>query len=518
MLCNACGATINEGADACPNCGAAVAETSASPEQAPDNQTGDAPTSYETTKLATEADAAPVACAVHDYAVATGACDTCGKPCCKQCLVSDGEGKHCQECSAALNSSASQTAAPVGAQQTAPASQYATSPVHRAPKKSGVGTGMIIAALLVIAIIGVGVWAYLKLSGPTPVKLTARDMELLLTEALGPSQLQMLSTNPEQKKELTKQLKRIFALAYEAEKLGLEKRPKVSSEIDFRTDQSLGAAYQKKNPTAKPSDEDVAVYLQAHPKEFDEFLEANPQYKRMTMGSGEEMKKEFGKLKVMAERARKDGLDKAEATKLMVLLQRSQALAQAYVVELQKPEIEQYYKDHKDELGQVRARHILIKTDPQDLGEAAPNKEEARKKAQSLLERVRNGEDFAALAQQNSDDEGSKVAGGDVGFFGRGSMVPQFEQAAFSLKPGEVSDLVETEYGFHIIKVEEQREPSLDDPEFQDQIVTKLDAGKLEKKIDEIAAASKVEVAEDFKIDAQAPAPPAFPQGGERPF
>ena len=514
MHCNACGAIINEGADTCPNCGEAVSETIASLENAPTDRTltyGEAPTSYETTKLETESDAAPVACAVHDYAVATGNCDACGKPCCDRCLVLDGERKHCQECAGALESSEAQTAEQIEPQHTAPASQPTTAHVSSSPKKSGVGVGLIIVGLLVVALIGAGVWAYLKFSGPTPVKLTARDMELLLNEVMAPNQLQMLSNNPEQKKELTKQIKRILALAYEGEKLGLEKRPKVESEIKFREDQALGAAYQKKNPSVQPSDEEVTAHLQAHPKEFDEFLEANPQFKGKMAGPDEERRKGFAKFKVVTERARKDGLDKEEATKLIILLQRSQVLANAYVVELQKPEIEQYYNEHKEELDQVHARHILISI------QSPENKEEARKQAQSILDRVRSGEDFVSLAKEYSHD-GSKDEGGDLGFFTRGAMVPEFETAAFSLKPGEVSDLVETQFGFHIIKVEEHREPSLDDTVFQQQILTKLDRAQLEKKIDDIAAASKVEVPEDFNITVQPTVPPAFTPGGERPF
>jgi hypothetical protein len=506
MLCNACGVEVSEGTEICPNCGAAASEVSAPLENDQSNRTlasGEEPAVYETTKLD---DAAPVACAVHDYAVAAGNCDECGKPCCDRCLITDGERKQCQECAGALKS---QTAEPA-AQHTAPAAQYQTAPVGRGQKKSGAGTGLVIVGLLVVAIIGAGIWTYLKSSGPRPVKLTAHDMELLLSEALAPNQLQMLSNSPDQKKELTKQLKRILALAYEGEKLGLEKRAKIGSEIKFREDQALGAAYKKKNPSAQPSDEEVTARLEANPKEFDEFLEANPQFKRGG-GPDEEQRKNFAKFKVMAERARKDGLDKEETTKLMLLLQRSQVLAGAYIVELQKPEIEQYYNDHKDELDEVHARHILIRVESPD------SKEEARKQAQTILDRVHGGEDFASLAKQYSHD-GSKDEGGDLGFFGRGAMVPEFEKAAFSLKPGEVSDLVETQFGFHIIKVEEHREPSLDDPAFQQQVLTKLDQTQLEKKIDDIAAASKVEVPEDFNIKTQPTVPPSFAPGGERPF
>lgn len=484
MVCNACGTTMNEEAVVCPSCGAAVAD------QEPADETAQAAVSYETTNLEGEEVSAEEASAEEASAEVT---PTETQP------------------------AETQPSAPAG--QTISSSPNATQRVTRAPKKSGVSTGTIIVVLLVVGIIGLGVWAYLRSSGPTPVKLSARDMELLVNEALDPSQRQMISANEGQKKELAKQLKQLLALAHEAEKKGLEKQPRVKSEIELRTDQALGLVYRRKNPAAKVTDEEATAYLEANPKEYGEFLDENPQLKKMAAQADAEMKKEFATIKVMAERARQDGVDEEEGAKLLVLLQRSQALAGAYLIELQKPEIEQYYNEHKSELGQVRARHILIKTDPNELGETPGGKEEARKKAQSLLERVRSGEDFASLAQEHSDDESSKPNGGDLGFFTRGNMVPQFDQAVFSLKPGEVSNLVETQYGFHIIKVEEQREPSLDDPEFQDQIATKLDRNALEKKIEEIAAASEVEVAEDFKVDAPpAQAPPAFPQGQGNPF
>lgn len=97
----------------------------------------------------------------------------------------------------------------------------------------------------------------------------------------------------------------------------------------------------------------------------------------------------------------------------------------------------------------VRASHILIRVD-QDRDE-----ETARKKAQEILDKIRSGADFAELARQNSHDPGSAPQGGDLRLFPRGQMDPEFEQAAFSLQAGEVSNLVQTAYGFHIIKVTE---------------------------------------------------------------
>ena len=103
---------------------------------------------------------------------------------------------------------------------------------------------------------------------------------------------------------------------------------------------------------------------------------------------------------------------------------------------------------------QVRARHILILT-----GEGADDaaKAEARKRLSEIRDQVVGGADFAALARLHSEDPGSKEKGGDLGFFSRGRMVKAFEEAAFALAPNQISDLVQTEYGYHLIQVTEHK-------------------------------------------------------------
>jgi peptidyl-prolyl cis-trans isomerase C len=103
---------------------------------------------------------------------------------------------------------------------------------------------------------------------------------------------------------------------------------------------------------------------------------------------------------------------------------------------------------------QVKASHILVKTDAQS---DETEKAKAKKKIASIQQKIKNGEDFAELAKSNSDCP-SGAKGGDLGFFGAGSMVKPFEEAAFSMKPGEISDIVETQFGYHLIKVTEQKE------------------------------------------------------------
>jgi hypothetical protein len=100
----------------------------------------------------------------------------------------------------------------------------------------------------------------------------------------------------------------------------------------------------------------------------------------------------------------------------------------------------------------ARASHILIAYQGATRSSATRPKDEAKKLAEQLLARVRAGQDFAKLATDHSDDTTAKARGGDLGFFDRTRMVKPFADAAFALKPGEVSAVVETEFGFHVIK------------------------------------------------------------------
>ena len=120
-------------------------------------------------------------------------------------------------------------------------------------------------------------------------------------------------------------------------------------------------------------------------------------------------------------------------------------------------EIEKVYKENAEAFQtpeQVRASHILIAV-PADADAAA--KASALAEATTVLKSARSGKDFAALAKQHSDDPGSKERGGDLDFFGPGQMVQPFNDVAFKLQPGVISDIVETQFGYHIIKVTEKK-------------------------------------------------------------
>lgn len=120
-------------------------------------------------------------------------------------------------------------------------------------------------------------------------------------------------------------------------------------------------------------------------------------------------------------------------------------------------DLEAYYKQNPQQFKepeQVRASHILFSV-PKDATPAA--KQATRTEAEGVLKRAKGGEDFAALAKQYSKDPGSAAVGGDLNYFPKEQMVPQFSAAAFAMKPGQISDLIETEFGLHIIKVTDRR-------------------------------------------------------------
>jgi peptidyl-prolyl cis-trans isomerase C len=194
------------------------------------------------------------------------------------------------------------------------------------------------------------------------------------------------------------------------------------------------------------------------PADRQKYLTTNPQQKVTIL-------KRIMEHRAIAERARKEGFDKTPEVKEQLEFLLNDYLAQEYLkkvvlkgVAVTEEEMKKHYQDNEKTYmypAQAKARHILIK--------AAPNapeeeKKKAREKAEGLLKRVKDGEDFAKLAGEFSEDPASQKKGGDLGYFSKGRMVKPFEDAAFALKPGQVSGIVESPFGFHIIKLEDLKE------------------------------------------------------------
>ncbi len=162
-------------------------------------------------------------------------------------------------------------------------------------------------------------------------------------------------------------------------------------------------------------------------------------------------------------RLNKEGFREPARVKLVFIRYSPDALEGNYVPA--DEEIQQFYEQNVktlfDHPAEVRARHILLALAPDA---TAADKAAARAKAEDVLKKLKAGASFAAMAKQYSDDPGTKDKGGEIGYFPRGELVKPFEDAAFSLKPGEYA-IVQSQFGFHIIEVEADKPAHIDTPE-----------------------------------------------------
>lgn len=162
-------------------------------------------------------------------------------------------------------------------------------------------------------------------------------------------------------------------------------------------------------------------------------------------------------------------------------------------------DLQRFYEENEARLTlpeRVRVRHILLTWKPMGTQD---DRAAIRKQMEPILERARDGEDFAALATEFTDDYATKSTGGDTGLFPRGTMVPAFEEVAFALEPGEISDPVETVFGIHILRLEERSESRLlplDEirEQLREHVSEEKMAAAVQDKIDELQAAADVEI------------------------
>jgi peptidyl-prolyl cis-trans isomerase SurA len=170
-------------------------------------------------------------------------------------------------------------------------------------------------------------------------------------------------------------------------------------------------------------------------------------------GSQERLEKAYG---MSTERIRREMREDTRKN-LMAEMLKSQKFGK---IEVTRREVEEFFEEHRDSLGLIAEKfkiaHIFI--NPKSSNKL---KLKAKSIAQSLLDSIKNGADFAELAKKNSDDPGSAREGGDLGFVKRGVFYPEFESAAFKLKEGELSQIVESPVGFHIIELIERRGESI---------------------------------------------------------
>lgn len=228
---------------------------------------------------------------------------------------------------------------------------------------------------------------------------------------------------------------------------------------------------------------------------------------------------DLASLKAFSQEARRRKIDQQDAVKQQIDVQVDNVLVGALYADIEKntktgdADLEAYFNTHKGEFEQLKARHILIrykgsavplKKDQKDL-----SKEEALAKAQEIKKQLAAGADFAELAKKESDDSGSGAQGGDLGSFGKGMMVPAFETAAFGLAENQISDPVETQFGYHIIQAQEFTGRTWQS--VREKIEAKVKPEAARKAMEAIKSGAKVDLSEAY-FGAPAPAPaPAKP-------
>lgn len=238
---------------------------------------------------------------------------------------------------------------------------------------------------------------------------------------------------------------------------------------------------------------------------FEEILASVPERQRPDAKDGAARKKiaeQIAQLLTMAQEGRARKLDQTTKVKM----QFNQVIAQAVYLELAaaKPDaaaIKAYYEAHKDQWEEAKARHILIRftgsrvpvrPDHKDLSEP-----EALAKAKEVRAKIAAGADFAVVAKAESDDTGSGDIGGELGApFKRGAMVPEFDNAAFSLPVGELSQPIRSQFGFHLIQVQSRTVKPLDG--LQEEIEQKLKPEIAEKGIEALKQKTPVTYDESY--------------------
>ncbi|MCT4507379.1 MAG: peptidylprolyl isomerase [Tepidibacter sp.] len=165
-------------------------------------------------------------------------------------------------------------------------------------------------------------------------------------------------------------------------------------------------------------------------------------------------------------------------------------------LKLNDEKLKVYYEKNKDQYKreEAKASHILFKSVDDNMKPISEqDKKIAKKKAEDVLVRAKNGEDFASLAKAYSEDTISGSNGGNLGYFGKGVMVPEFEKATFELKAGEISDLVETKFGYHIIKVMDRLGEIRPFEEVKDQIKVTIETNSYQGKMYQLQKNNKIE-------------------------
>ena len=343
--------------------------------------------------------------------------------------------------------------------------------------------------------------------------------------------LAKLANDPQERRNFARDIRHMLAASEEARSLGYAARPELKLQLELTRSFAVAQIYfRRRQQAGAASDEQIVPQAEveallkepAQQQEFAAFLEdyrknGPNQGAPITDDQRQKLAEHYGRVMLAERKGNAEGVARERGTQLAVMLQQARLLAAAYSKEMQPR-----FKASDAETDAYVAAHPEYDT------------KAARQKAEDLLKRVRAGEDFATLAKEFSEDPGSRAQGGDLGWFSRGEMVKEFEDAAFALKEGEVSGVVESPFGYHIIKVEEHRRQMNDANNVVEQVHARhilvlynhaardpasppvspreqarqaVEEEKRRQLFESLAARHNVRVAEDYKVGASAAAP-----------
>lgn len=228
-------------------------------------------------------------------------------------------------------------------------------------------------------------------------------------------------------------------------------------------------------------------------------LPAQQQAQLATPAARRSLAEQVAELKVLAQEARICRLDQAASVRTKLALQSDQILANALYQDLTAADPDEaamraFYTEHKQDWEEVKARHILIRMQgsrvPVREGQKELTEEQALAKAKAVRTKIIAGAKFEDQAKIESDDVGSGENGGDLGTFGQGQMVPEFDEVVFKAPVGQVTEPIKTAYGYHLILIEERKAKSFDDVRGEVEQKIKPEMGK--KAIDALKAKTAV--------------------------